>query len=97
MIFNRNFFPLIANTPSGKRIPGIYTPASIANAEISEITFGNPLTGAVTRPALYHIQAKDGCMPLGNLVPATLNSPAKLPFICDRELILLPIVLPTSN
>ena len=92
MIYNRNFFPLVAESDSGKRIPAIYIPASIANADRSEIIFGDLDTGEVSKPALYHIEAKDGCRSPGNLMPATPNAPAKQVFICGQEMILLPIL-----
>jgi hypothetical protein len=94
LISRRLYFPLVANGPSGKRVPGIYTPASLANGDISEITFGDPKTGSVTRPALYRIKATDGCMALGNLIPATPDSPAKQVFRCNQSLVFLPVIVP---
>jgi len=91
MIFNRNFFPTVAQTSIGNKVPAIYIPASLANQEISEIIIGNPTDGSISKPASLHLKATNGCSAIGNLISATIDHPAMQVFICNDSLVLIPL------
>lgn len=93
MIFARNFFPFIGKDSSGNGLPGIYIPANIANANISEVILADTRTGELKRPAMFHFETSAECSSLGNLIEATETSPAKQVFICGSEVVQIPLQL----
>ena len=91
MIFSRNFFPVVARDQFGNGVPAIYIPASIANADVSELIVASTKTGDIKKPAAFHFQAGPDCMALGNLVPASETDTAKEVFVCGNEVVLIPL------
>ena len=93
MYFARTFFPILAKDESNHGIPAIYIQASIANSNVSEIILGNPKTGAIKKPALFHFETSAECSAMGNVIQATEVDPTKQVFICGKEVIMVPIVI----
>lgn len=93
MIFNRNFFPVLATrAPDGARLPAIYIAASVANADISEVWIADEETGRILKPASLRIEAR-GCTALGNFVEATAAEPAQLVFLCGGNRVQVPVTI----
>ena len=94
MIFAKSFFPIVSKDINQKGVPTVYIPASLTNANASEMIFADVDSGEISRPAIYHFKTGNDCNSLGNIIPATLNSTSKQVFICGSDLVLIPIIAP---
>ena len=94
MIFARSLFPTVVKDQNGVGLPGVYTPASLANANTSEIVFADTTSQSVLRPATLRLRVSDpSCQALGNLIQATQTTPAAEVFVCGNNLIQMPITI----
>ncbi len=94
MIFAHTQFPALVRDQDNVGLPAVYTPASIANANVSEIVYADPVQQRLVRPARLHIQVSDPtCRSMGNLAPASKTLPMSEVFICGNNLIQVPLTI----
>lgn len=98
MIFSKTLFPAISESEKGTRAAAIYTPASVANAGVSEVILADPEQERLRRPAFLRLQADPSeCLPIGNLIAATAESPALQTFYCKNGFVEIPLTLKASK
>ncbi len=88
MVFSRGWFPLALRGQNQAELPALYSPASLANGNRSEVLVFDRANQRIRRPVRFRFAAGKDCMPVGNLVRAP-DAPASLAFFCGDSLVLV--------
>lgn len=94
MIYSRSLFQTVIQDQNRQGLPAVYLPASVANANTSEVVYADLDRHALVRPASLRFRVTDpNCQALGNLIQKNVDNPASEVFVCGNQLIQIPLTI----